>query len=367
MILRRTLARRLLEIAALSTPIAGCSSGSGGNCSHFMPPPPQSVCVDPASLADAGIDTGGGCPTGSAAADAVAHALGVTATQVTVMSGPTQQGSLCCYEAQEIVYCLGRPYLVEGQPIVAPAQRGLLGWSDPAPEAPSVDTIDAEARAALAEAWTQDGMLEHASVASFGRFALELLAAGAPADLIEGAHRAALDEVRHARLCLGLASAYAGAPVGPSALPLGGQVEVTSDLASIAVRAAREGCIGETIAAVQAEEQHARATDPAVRAVLAIIAADEARHAELSWRTVAWAVRTGGDRVRVAVAEVLASVEGVVAEGARHEGALDACGRLDPEEQQRVAASVMVQVIRPAARLLVSAPRAEAERPALRA
>jgi hypothetical protein len=247
---------------------------------------------------------------------------------------------------------------VDAEAIVAPARPGLPGWSEAELGGPSLEGMAAEVRAALAEGWSRDGLLEHASVASFGRFALELLAAGAPADLIEGAHRAALDEVRHARLCLGLASAYAGAPIGPGALPLGDRVEVTSDLASIAARAAREGCIGETIAAVQAEEQLARAADPAVRAVLAIIAADEARHAELSWRAVAWAVRTGGERVRAAVAAVLASVEGVVAAGARREGALDTHGRLDPEEQRRIAASAMAEVIRPAARLLTSASRA---------
>src|SRR6185369_11435722 len=100
--------------------------------------------------------------------------------------------------------------------------------------------------------WTRDGLFEHASVASFGRFALELLAAGAPAALVEDAHRAALDEVRHARLCFDLASAYAGEAIAPGAFPFEGRVEVTSDLASIASRAAREGCIGETIAAAVA-------------------------------------------------------------------------------------------------------------------
>jgi hypothetical protein len=59
-----------------------------------------------------------------------------------------------------------------------------------------------------------------------------------------------------------------------------------------------------TLSAIEAAEQLARATDPAVREALVIIAADEARHAELAWRTVAWAISAGGERVRAAVSEV---------------------------------------------------------------
>src|SRR5262249_48317690 len=118
MILRRTLARRLLEIAALSVPVArrstSASSSGGGICGNQMPPPPQQVCIDPASLADAGIEADAGtfmngCPTGPIAAEAAARALGYADAQI--ISGPTNQGSMCCYEAQEILLCLGRPFL----------------------------------------------------------------------------------------------------------------------------------------------------------------------------------------------------------------------------------------------------------------
>src|SRR6185437_5274489 len=128
----------------------------------------------------------------------------------------------------------------------------------------------------LAEAWTADALLEHASVASFARASLSLLAAGAPADLLTRTHEAALDEIRHAELCFALARAYAGHDVAPGPFPLGGNVRVAATLAEIATSAAREGCIGETIAAAVAAEQLARATDPAVREALSQIAADEA-------------------------------------------------------------------------------------------
>ncbi len=55
----------------------------------------------------------------------------------------------------------------------------------------------------------------------------------------------------------------------------------------------REGCVGETVAALEAEEAAAHAEDPAVAEMLRDIAKDELRHAELAWRFVAWAL--GGD------------------------------------------------------------------------
>ncbi|MGK3987998.1 hypothetical protein WME99_33455 [Sorangium sp. So ce136] len=83
------------------------------------------------------------------------------------------------------------------------------------------------------------------------------MAAGAPADLVEAAHHAALDEERHARLCLALASAYRCAPIEPGALALGAAVAVESGLAALAAAATREGCVGELLAA----EQLAHATE----------------------------------------------------------------------------------------------------------
>src|SRR5262249_46904528 len=150
-------------------------------------------------------------------------------------------------------------------------------------------------RRALADAWARDGLFEHASVASFSRFAMQLLAVGAPADLIRDVHAGAVDEVRHAELCLGLASAYAGRIVEPAPLPIPSPLPIDGDLTAIAAESALESCVGETVAAVQAFEALARATDPAVIAVLETTVADETRHAELGWRFIAWALDVGGE------------------------------------------------------------------------
>ncbi|MGH7330298.1 MAG: ferritin-like domain-containing protein, partial [Polyangiaceae bacterium] len=177
---------------------------------------------------------------------------------------------------------------------------------------PNLDLLTTEERAALANEWARDAAAEHASIAAFSRFSLQLLALGAPADLVEAAHEAALDEARHAREAYALASAFAGQPIGPAPLDVNGALAHVADvtLEGLAIETFEEGCVGETLAAMDAHEKHAKYTDFAVHDVLARIAADEERHAELAWRTVAWAVRAGGDDVKRAIAESLARLSG---------------------------------------------------------
>jgi hypothetical protein len=324
-------------------------------------------CFDPSVLADAGVDagvSGGVCPVDPTVILADFEALhcpfGWEPFQVA--SGPlcTDAASQCCYMVvNHLCTGTGRPYLVEGNARVAAVRRGAgsHGWSDG--EGPSLTALAPTERAALAAAWTRDALMEHASVASFARLSLTLLAVGAPADLVELTHRAALDEVRHARLCFTLASAYAGEDIAPGPFPIGGAQPVS--LMALAIDAVAEGCIGETLAAVIAAEQLARATDPAVQAALAEIAVDEARHAELAWRTVAWVLRVSGDDVRAAVEQ--AFVEALTAARfaaqtmeAAVSPAMEAHGRLDPRTEAQVAASAMASVVTPAARALLCKP-----------
>jgi len=137
-----------------------------------------------------------------------------------------------------------------------------------------------------------------------------LLAHGADEALVRAAHEAALDEVRHARLSLSLAAAYRGAPVAPRGLPEALSLPLGEGLATLAVSAVIEGAVGETLAAVLASEQAERASDPAVRKVLASIAEDEARHAELSFQVIAFAIAAGGAPVREAVAQAFHDAAG---------------------------------------------------------
>jgi hypothetical protein len=281
---------------------------------------------------------------------------------VSVDCGPVPQGGSCCYMVtEEGGGCPGRPFLVDDTARSAEAVHVECGWSLGV-LAPDTTGLDADVRRALAAAWTGDALLEHASIAAFSRFSLELMAMGGPADLVAAAHQAALDEVRHARICFALAQGYAGAPVGPATFPFEGSITLSADLASFAAATAREGCIGETLSAIIAAEQLARATDPAVRRALSAIAEDESRHAELAWRTVAWAIERGGEPVRAAVAAVFAGaaryVPGVVADTAIPPGILGSHGRLDAASARDAMARALDEVVRPCfASLLQAAPR----------
>ena len=147
-----------------------------------------------------------------------------------------------------------------------------------------------EVRAALARLWTESARGEHASVPAFSRLALSLVAAGAPARLVESAHWAALDEIKHARLAFSLASAYAGEPVGPGPLPALQQAPAVTatSLAELAAESLIDGCLLEGVGAEMVRRALLRARDPRVRAALAVIAPDEVSHAALAWDVVQW-------------------------------------------------------------------------------
>ena len=203
----------------------------------------------------------------------------------------------------------GRPFLIAGEPCLAELVWGS-GWS-------SVTAVEQKLwpnqSATLSEHWGRIALMEHASVAAFARFVLDLLALGAPAELVQASQRALGDEITHAELCFTLASRYAGQPLGPSALDTTGALTATS-LVECALRAFEEACIGETLAVAEAAAALDVASDEQVRATLARIVEDESRHAELGYRFVAWALqRCNADETAVLRAKLSATVLRVLA------------------------------------------------------
>lgn len=249
-------------------------------------------------------------------------------------------------------WCEGRPFVVEEEARTAEATaRG--DWHD----AIDVIRLPAPTRARLAAAWTRDGLYEHASIASFARFVLQLLAVGAPPDLVLAGQAALADEIRHAQACFGLASAFAGAAVGPGPLAIDGALAGPCDLATLASATAIEGCINETTAALMATTAANLAQDPAVHEQLTAIAADERRHAALAWRTVAWALSQGDARVRAAVAQAFAR-EPMTADEAGEDG-LESHGRLSRRARRAVARKAWREIIAPHAAALLATPSAD--------
>ena len=216
------------------------------------------------------------------------------------------QGRLCCYPVTIVDHnprsdcSVGRPYLENGRALVASLRTGGA-----LPEARTGGALPADR--ARAAAWARAGADEHASVAAFSRLALELMAVGAPLELLRDVQKAALDEVSHAESAWDLARQFGGESIEPGPFPFTGPVFVDVTLAALARSAAREGCLGETLGAHLVAAAAALATEPAVKAVLEAVAAEEARHAVLSYRVVAWALRTGGESVKAAVRAAFAA------------------------------------------------------------
>lgn len=268
----------------------------------------------------------------------------------------------CCYPVRETrstcVY--GRPLRVGGAPVIASGDAGVSDWT--ADLAVRAAALSPGLRTALVERWTRAALDEHASVAAFSKIALDLLRCDAPPELVAAAHEAALDEIRHASHGFAIASAIAGAPLRPGRLPLAASLPLAADLAAVAAEAARDGCIGETVAALLAREAAERCDDPAIRAVLLGIAEDEERHAILGWRTVAWALRVGDADVRDAVAAVFAAaatdgVEVPLVGELDDTDALARAGLLDRKGARVAAAAALRSVILPAAAALLAARR----------
>jgi hypothetical protein len=210
---------------------------------------------------------------------------------------------------------IGRPLLVEGSARTAPTDQ-RADWLSPRggqSDGPDLSGLDPSLVAELAAHWESIAALEHASVASFARFTLELMALGAPPELLAGAQRAALDEIEHARICYAIASAYAGRPLGPGPLDMTG-VPMATDRREILRGLIQEACVGETLGAAEARELSRTIADPHLRAAQARIAREEEQHAELAWRTLRWML-SGADRELITFARAV------------FDGAIEAAGR----------------------------------------
>ena len=248
---------------------------------------------------------------------------------------------------------VGRPFLVEGaQRLAATAARD--DWSE-LTLLPRLVDLDATLSAQLAEQWTRVALMEHASIAAFARFTLQLMSLAAPASLIERATAAMVDETRHAKACFAVASSYASAPLGPGRLAVERSLDESS-LTEIVLNTIREGCVGETLAAIEVREAAEHALDPDLRELLLSISQDETRHAELAYRFVSWAIVVGGPELKRAVQREFAALAaepsaagGVLTDS---EGALLRHGIVPEAMRQAIRRQAMAEVILPCSRTL---------------
>lgn len=229
----------------------------------------------------------------SAAALALAAIVGVGACSSPGTTGQSKTGDRI-------------PEAVPGRPLRRGRRRRhhtpRARWS----RTPGGTTVDASSLA-IARAWARSAELEHASVAAFDHLAAHLAAHGAPADLVDRCRTAADDERDHARLCFALATRHAGTAVRPGPLPTVATGAVPT-LVHLTRESILDGILNEGYATTLAMAQLERATDPEARAALAVIARDEATHAELAWSVLAWCIERGGEAARVEAGRIAATL-----------------------------------------------------------
>jgi hypothetical protein len=147
-------------------------------------------------------------------------------------------------------------------------------------------------------------------VASFGELALRLMAVGAPVALIEACHRAALDEIRHARSAdelAGRSRTRFGAIPELLGRRIGGRSRSRRrELQRIAIESYLDGWLNEGAAAERLRRRAEAAATPEEQAVLAAMADDEWGHAELAREIVLWCFEEEPQVVGRALAAVAA-------------------------------------------------------------
>lgn len=340
----------------------GCASDA--DCSEGMIclcDAPAGRCVRSSCRSDADCDEGLLCAEVASPYDFVSFAC-QKAKDACMTDADCKSGERCELRG-DVRICDNRPMAVPGRPfLVAGHARTATevsrgDWSH-GPQ-PSLAGLSPSVRERLAAHWTRAALMEHASIAAFARFVLQLLEMGAPADLVTAAHAAMADETRHAEVCFAMASAYAGRAIGPGPLAMHGAMTAMTR-AEVFCLVVREGCVGETLAALEAEEASQLAEDPVVARVYAEIAADELTHAVLAWRYVAWAIGEQPALGALLLEELEAAETGDVP-ASEH---LPAHGVLGAAHLGAVRRCAFRHVVAPAARaLLGGSPRSDRERP----
>lgn len=198
-------------------------------------------------------------------------------------------------ELYDLEHCFeesyGRPFIDgHGNSVMAQAlETGdrLPLWSD-------FKDKSGDADEAQGNEWVDRAIGEHASIASFASFAIELMTNNAPPDLIADSLQAAMDEFRHAQTSFEMASFLLQKNVSPGHLPAT-SLSFEQNLNHLAFGVAKEGCVDETVSALLLAAEIMmfdlyKIDKPfSWKDKVTVIAKEEANHSALAWRTIYWA------------------------------------------------------------------------------
>lgn len=214
---------------------------------------------------------------------------------------PTVYSTRHCLVCKSGVRFIARAALArtfEGPVVIEPSSARRSGDLHPEPEEGRPLVVDGLARAAavigappvdhskLIEGLTRAALAEHASIATFARTICELMALGAPLELLTETQQALADEIRHAAMTFEQIERLGGGSRRASVLP----EAVAPMKRSVAEfrEDVRAGAEGEEAGVRAARQKAALTQDLALRAFYTAIADDEVRHAALARRTVEW-------------------------------------------------------------------------------
>jgi hypothetical protein len=234
-------------------------------------------------------------------------------------------GGVNCQQGEDRIFCssVGRPFIdATGMTITSDASTcEVSAWAAATAVSASSSSFllqqysHQSRNQELGSEWTRRAIGEHASIASFAVFTINLMSNQAPPDLIRDSLNAAMDELNHATTAFDMASLLTGQQIEPGALPPS-KLTFDKNLTTLALATAREGCIAETLSALElavevdrgAADADADADDVSTMLMrkTKIIALEEGRHSVLAWRTIHWVCSADSaacDRVKREVLE----------------------------------------------------------------
>jgi len=152
----------------------------------------------------------------------------------------------------------------------------------------------------VVNSWIDKAFSEHASIATFAKFSVELMSLGAPLWFLERSNVAALQEIEHAQISFDVLNMYLmhnyadNGCIVYNSFP-SHTMNIDGDYNRIALDTAIGGCFGETLSAMTYQHQlnvdlKGESDDSTVGQKLNGIANDEVEHAALAWTTVKWII-----------------------------------------------------------------------------
>jgi hypothetical protein len=248
------------------------------------------------------------------------------------------------------------PWWLSGTPLETEHQRLMRRRQVPIPwERTTAGDLTQDERRRLAETWRRRAAAEYLAVTTFSVLAIDMVAAGAPADVLSHCVRSQLDEIRHAELAIRMVEIYSGTrimpPAGMSSLP---DDPAQPKLHQAAANTLLVSCVSETYATTILTATRDLTTDPVAHAVLTSIYSDEVMHARLGWSYLRYAIDHGGqgvlDAAAVMVPRALRGVANVI-ERERPLGevtdAVRAHGLMTPAEERQIYSRCVAEVLVP--------------------